>query len=69
MSVRSITSLSVGSMKMSMASKPIRFVCSRPNLVGRFAWTQAELIRPSFIIRDPEFVTIGCGASWSRFGF
>ena len=39
---------------MSIESKPISLVFRMPNAVPRPAWTQAELIRPSFMMRSPR---------------
>ena len=49
MSFRSSTSMSSGSAKMSIESKPISFVFRMPKAVSRPAWAQAELIKPSFM--------------------
>src|SRR5262245_56078629 len=49
MSRRSLMSMSSGSAKISMVSKPISLVMRMPNAVSRPAWAQAELIRPSFM--------------------
>ena len=48
---RSLTSMSSGSAKMSIASKPSSLVLAMPNAVPRPAWTQAELMSPSFMVR------------------
>src|SRR5438477_12707416 len=47
--LRSRTSMSRGSVKISMVSKPILAACSMPNFVPLPAWAKAELIRPSFM--------------------
>src|SRR5262249_39222694 len=49
MSRRSLASMSSGSVKMSMLSKPISRVMRMPYAVPLPDWTQAELIRPSFM--------------------
>ena len=49
----SLTSISSGSAKMSIESKPISLVFRIPNAVPRPDWTQAELMRPSFMMHSP----------------
>ena len=49
----SSTSISSGSAKMSMESKPISLVWRIPNAVPRPAWAHAELMRPSFMMDAP----------------
>src|SRR5579885_1047498 len=53
---RSLTSRSSGSAKMSMVSKPISRVMRMPKAVSRPACAQAELMRPSFMVRVPLWV-------------
>src|SRR5262249_53723601 len=53
MSRRSRTSMSSGSVKMSMVSKPSSFVMRMPKAVSRPDWAHAELIRPSFMRHLP----------------